>query len=48
MKHYYLFNNASRAAQYGIGTYLNQLSHGLKEEASVNIIAINSEEEEMM
>ena len=47
MKHYYLFNNASRAAQYGIGTYLNQLSHGLKEEASVNIIAINSEEEEV-
>lgn len=35
MKHYYLFNNASRAAQYGIGTYLNQLSHGLKEEAKV-------------
>lgn len=47
MKHYYLFNNASRAAQYGIGTYLNQLSHGLKEEVSVNIIAINSEEEEV-
>ena len=47
MKHYYLFNNASRAAQYGIGTYLNQLSYGLKEEASVNIIAINSEEEEV-
>lgn len=47
MKHYYLFNNASRAAQYGIGTYLNQLSHGLKKEVSVSIIAINSEEEEV-
>ncbi|MBR5205255.1 MAG: TIGR04157 family glycosyltransferase [Bacteroidaceae bacterium] len=47
MKHYYLFNNASRAAQYGIGTYLNQLCNGLKEEVSVSIIAINSEEEEV-
>lgn len=47
MKHYYLFNNASRAAQYGIGTYLNQLSHGLKEEAKVSIISINSDEEEV-
>lgn len=47
MKHYYLFNNASRAAQYGIGTYLNQLGHGLKEEAMVSIISINSEEEEV-
>ena len=47
MKHYYLFNNASRAAQYGIGTYLNQLCEGLKEKVSVSIIAINSEEEEV-
>ena len=47
MKHYYLFNNASRAAQYGIGTYLNQLCNGLKEEVPVSIIAINSEEEEV-
>ena len=47
MKHYYLFNNASRAAQYGIGTYLNQLSHGLKEEAKVSIISINSDKEEV-
>lgn len=47
MKHYYLFNNASRAAQYGIGTYLNQLCNGLKEEVLVSIIAINSEEEEV-
>lgn len=47
MKHYYLFNNASRAAQYGIGTYLHQLSHGLKEEVLVSIITINSEEEEV-
>ena len=47
MKHYYLFNNASRATQYGIGTYLNQLSHGLKEEAKVSIISINSDKEEV-
>lgn len=47
MKHYYLFNNASRAAQYGIGTYLHQLSQGLKEEAMVSIISINSEEKEV-
>lgn len=47
MKHYYLFNNASRAAQYGIGTYLNQLCNGLKEEAPVSIIAVNSEEMEV-
>lgn len=47
MKHYYLFNNASRAAQYGIGTYLNQLCNGLKEEVLVSIITINSEEEEV-
>ena len=47
MKHYYLFNNASRAAQYGIGTFLNQLCNGLKEEVPVSIIAINSEEEEV-
>lgn len=47
MKHYYLFNNASRAAQYGIGTYLNQLCEGLKEKVSVSIIAINSEEEDV-
>ncbi len=47
MKNYYLFNNASRAAQYGIGTYLKQLCNGLKEEVPVSIIAINSEEEEV-
>lgn len=47
MKHYYLFNNASRAAQYGIGTYLNQLCNGLKEQLPVSIITINSEEEEV-
>lgn len=47
MKHYYLFNNASRAAQYGIGTYLSQLCNGLKEEVPITIIAINSEEEEV-
>lgn len=47
MEHYYLFNNASRAAQYGIGTYLNQLCNGLKEQLPVSIITINSEEEEV-
>lgn len=47
MKHYYLFNNASRAAQYGIGTYLNQLCNGLKEDVPVSIIAVNSEEMEV-
>lgn len=29
MTHFFIFNNASRAANYGVGTYIRQLSEGL-------------------
>ena len=29
MTHVFIFNNASRAANYGIGTYVRQISDGL-------------------
>ena len=31
MTHIFIFNNASRAAHYGIGTYVRQLAEGLRE-----------------
>ncbi len=31
MTHIFIFNNASRAARYGIGTYVRQLAEGLRE-----------------
>lgn len=41
MKHIYIFNNASRAAQYGIGTYTKQMIRCLKEVSGVRITLIN-------
>ena len=29
MTHFFIFNNTSRAASYGVGTYVRQLSDGL-------------------
>lgn len=41
MKHIYIFNNATRAAQYGIGTYVRQIIHCLKEVRGLRITLID-------
>lgn len=41
MKHIYIFNNATRAAEYGIGTYINQMLCCLKEVPQLRITLVN-------
>ena len=41
MKHLYIFNNATRAAEYGIGTYINQMLCCLKEVPQLRITLVN-------
>jgi hypothetical protein len=48
MKHIYLFNENSRAAVYGIGTYIRDLGDCLKEQEdiSLHIVQLLSDEKE--
>ena len=41
MRHIYIFNNATRAAEYGIGTYINQMLCALREVPQLYITLIN-------
>ena len=41
MIHYYLFNNGSRAAHYGIGTYVGQLTEALRAVPDVRVITVD-------
>ena len=49
MKYLYLFNNESRAAQYGIGTYIRQMISCLKRKDVylLNIVNIDSAHKEL-
>ena len=49
MKYLYLFNNESRAAQYGIGTYIRQMISCLKREDVylLNIVNIDSADKQI-
>lgn len=49
MKHVYLINNGSRAAQYGVGTYVKQLSTCLSELRTyrLTIVELDSEVDEL-
>jgi glycosyltransferase len=48
MKHIYLFNEGSRAAVYGIGTYIRELTDCLKDQegVSLHIVQLFSDEKE--
>lgn len=41
MIHYYIFNNGSRAAHYGIGTYVGQLTEALRAVPDVRVIRVD-------
>ena len=45
MKHIYLIGNGSRAAQYGVGTYIRQMLEFFRQTSSVRltIVELNSE-----
>lgn len=46
MKHkIYLFIEESVASNYGIGTYVNVLSHALKDEFSISIVRLFTSDE---
>jgi hypothetical protein len=48
MKHIYLIGNGSRAAQYGVGTYIRQMLEFFRQTSSVRltIVELNSEVKE--
>ena len=48
MKHIYLFNEGSRAAMYGIGTYIRQMIAILSDlpEVRLNVVLLNSDKQE--
>lgn len=48
MTHLFIFNNASRAANYGIGTYVRQLTEGLRQRPDwkVSFVDLNSDVKE--
>lgn len=48
MTHIFIFNNASRAANYGIGTYVRQLSEGLSAmtETKVSLVEMYADTKE--
>ena len=49
MKHIYLIGNGSRAAQYGVGTYIRQMLEFFRQTSSVRltIVELNSEVKEV-
>ena len=49
MKHIYLIGNGSRAAQYGVGTYIRQMFEFFRQTSSVRltIVELNSEVKEV-
>ena len=49
MRHIYIFNNATRAAEYGIGTYINQMLCALREvpQLYITLINLNTEKTEL-
>ena len=49
MKHLYIFNERSRAAVYGIGSYIQQLTDclGSREDLSVHLVQLNSDKKEI-
>ena len=49
MKHIYLIGNGSRAAQYGVGTYICQMIEFFRQASSVRltVVVLNSEVKEV-
>ena len=41
MKHIYLIGNGSRAAQYGVGTYIRQMLEFFRQTSSVRLTTVS-------